>query len=84
MTYATPHPISWIVFILDSATMVGIPMSTNCAPVVTDLVFTAAKEISDSLNYDNQVDNIEAFDSTSRYLDDLLNIDSIDSMMATT
>ena len=31
----------------------------------------------DSLNHDNQADVIEAFNSTSRYLDDLLNIDSI-------
>ena len=30
----------------------------------------------DSLNYDNQTDVIEAFNSTSRYLDDLLNIDN--------
>ena len=29
----------------------------------------------DSLNHDNQADVIEAFNSTSRYLDDLLNID---------
>ena len=30
----------------------------------------------DSLNHDNQADLIEAFNSTSRYLDDLLNIDN--------
>ena len=30
----------------------------------------------DSLNHDNQADAIEAFNSTSRYLDDLLNIDN--------
>ena len=30
----------------------------------------------DSLNQDNQVDVIEAFNSTSRYLDDLLKIDN--------
>ena len=30
----------------------------------------------DSLNNDNQSDVIEAFNSTSRYLDDLLNIDN--------
>ena len=30
----------------------------------------------DSLNHDNQSDVIEAFNSTSRYLDDLLNIDN--------
>ena len=29
----------------------------------------------DSLNHDNQADVIEAFNSTSRYLDELLNID---------
>ena len=30
-----------------------------------------------SLSPENQVDIIEAFNSTSRYLDDLLNIDNI-------
>ena len=30
----------------------------------------------DSLNHDNQADAIEAFNYTSRYLDDLLNIDN--------
>ena len=30
----------------------------------------------DSLNYDNQDDVIEAFNSTSRYLDDLLKVDN--------
>ena len=30
----------------------------------------------DSLNHDNQADVIKAFNSTSRYLDDLLNIDN--------
>ena len=30
----------------------------------------------DSLNNDNQADVIEAFNSTSMYLDDLLNIDN--------
>ena len=29
------------------------------------------------LSHENQADNIEAFISTSRYLDDLLNIDNI-------
>ena len=29
-----------------------------------------------SLSNDNQADNIEAFNSTSRYLDELLNIDN--------
>ena len=30
----------------------------------------------DFLNHDNQADGIEAFNSNSRYLDDLLNIDN--------
>ena len=30
----------------------------------------------DSFNHDNQTDVIEAFNSTSRYLEDLLNIDN--------
>ena len=30
----------------------------------------------DFLNHDNQADVIDAFNSTSRYLDDLLNIDN--------
>ena len=34
------------------------------------------RDFMDSLNDDNQADVIEAFNSTSRYLDDLLNIDN--------
>ena len=34
------------------------------------------KEISRNLHNDNQADIIEAFNSTFRYLDDLLNIDN--------
>ena len=30
-----------------------------------------------SLSYDKQADNIDAFNSTSRYLDDILNIDNV-------
>ena len=35
-----------------------------------------------SLSREKQADNIEAFNSTSRYLDDLLNIDNIYQMVA--
>ena len=35
------------------------------------------KDFMKSLSRENQADIIEAFNSTSRYLDDLLNIDSI-------
>ena len=50
-------------------------MGTNCVPLAADL-FLYCDEISDSLNHSNQADVIKAFNSTSRYLDDLLNIDS--------
>ena len=57
--------------------IVGIPMGTNCAPLVADLfLFCYERDFMDSLNHDNQADVIEAFNSTSRYLDDLLNIDN--------
>ena len=56
---------------------VGIPMGTNCAPLVADLfLYCYERDFMDSLNHDNQADVIEAFNSTSRYLDDLLNIDN--------
>ena len=57
--------------------IVGIPMGTNCAPLVADLfLFCYERDFMLSLSEDNQSDVIEAFNSTSRYLDDLLNIDN--------
>ena len=47
-------------------------MGTNCASLVADVFLYCYKR--DSLNHDNQADVIEAFNSTSRYFDDLLNI----------
>ena len=55
--------------------IVGIPMGTNCAPVVAYLfLFCNEREFVLSLSDNNQTDIIEAFNSTFRYLDDLLNI----------
>ena len=52
-------------------------MGTNCAPLVTDLfLFCYERDFMLSLSDNNQTDIIEAFNSTSRYLDDLLNIDN--------
>ena len=64
--------------------IVGIPMGTNCAPLVADLVlFCYERDFMLSLSEDYQSGVIEAFNSTSRYLDDLLNIDNnfFDSMV---
>ena len=55
----------------------GIPMGTNCAPLVADLfLFCYERDVMLSLSEDHQSGVIEAFNSTSRYLDDLLNIDN--------
>ena len=52
-------------------------MGTDCAPLVADLfLFCYVRDFMTSLSNDNQADIIEAFNSTSRYLDDLLNIDN--------
>ena len=57
--------------------IVGIPMGTNCAPLVADLfLFCYERDFMLSLSDKNQTDIIEAFNSTSRYLDDLLNINN--------
>ena len=52
-------------------------MGTYCAPLVADLfLFCYERDFMLSLSDNNQADIIEAFNPTSRYLDDLLNIDS--------
>ena len=57
---------------------IGIPMGTNCAPLVADLfLFCYERDFMKSLSSKNQADIIESFNSTLRYLDDLLNIDNI-------
>ena len=50
--------------------IVGIPMGTNCAPLVADLfLFCYERDFMLSLSDNNQADIIEAFNSTSRYTD---------------
>ena len=57
--------------------IVSMPMGTNCAPLVADLFLLCyERDFMSSLSGDNQADIIEAFNSTSRYVDDLLNIDN--------
>ena len=53
-------------------------MGTKCVPLVADLLLSSYERgFMKSLSRENQADIIEAFNSTSRYLDDLLNIDNI-------
>ena len=52
-------------------------MGTNCAPLFADLfLFCYERDYMLSLSDINQTDIIEAFSPTSRYLDDLFNIDN--------
>ena len=52
-------------------------MGNNCAPLVVDLsLFCYEKDFRTSFSDVRQAEIIEAFKSTSRYLDDLLNIDN--------
>ena len=55
--------------------IIGIPIGTNCAPLVADLfLFCCERDFTLSLSEDNQSKVIEAFNSFSRYLHDLLNM----------
>ena len=57
---------------------VAIPMGTNCAPLVADLFLLCYERgFMKSLTKEKRHDLIDAINSTSRYLDDLLNIDNI-------
>ena len=52
-------------------------MGTYCAPFVADLfLFCYERDFMLSLSDNNQTDIIKTFNSTSRYLDDLLNIEN--------
>ena len=58
--------------------VVGIPMGTNCAPLVADLfLFCYERDFMISLSDAKQADVIDAFNTTSSYLDDILNINNV-------
>ena len=53
-------------------------MGTNCASLVTDLfLFCYEKDFMMSLFDDKQADIVDAFNTTFRYLDGILNIDNV-------
>ena len=53
-------------------------MGTNCAPLVADLfLFCYERDVVMSLSDDKQAYVIDAFNTTSRYLDDILNINNV-------
>ena len=56
-------------------------MGTNCAPLVADFfLFCYERDFMMSLSDDKQadaIDHVDAFKTTSRYLDDILNINNV-------
>ena len=58
--------------------VVGIPMGTTCAPLVADLfLFYYERDFMMSLPDDKQANVIDLFNTTSRYLDDILNLNNV-------
>ena len=58
--------------------VVGVPVGANCAPLVADLfLFCYKRDFMMSLSDDKQADVIDAFDTASGYLDDILDIDDV-------
>ena len=57
--------------------IIGIPMGTNCAPLIADLFFVCyERDFITFLSYKKEAEISQAFNSTSRYIDDLLSIDN--------
>ena len=53
-------------------------MGTNCAPLVADLfLFCYERDFMMSLTDDKQTDIIDAFNTTPRHLDNILNINNV-------
>ena len=60
-------------------------MCTNCALLVADLfLFCYERDLMMPLSDDKQADIIDAFNTTSRYFDDILNINNVyfDNMLS--
>ena len=57
--------------------IVGIPMGTNCAPLIANLfLYCYERYFMSNLQKSKRFDLIDKFNDTSRYLDDILTIDN--------
>ena len=57
--------------------IVGIPVGTNCAPLIVDLFLNCyERDFMSDLHKSKHVDLINMFNDTSRYLDDISTIDN--------
>ena len=59
--------------------IVGIPIGTNCAPLIADLfLFCYERDFMSDLHKSKRHDLIDMFNDTSRYLDDIFTIDNLE------
>ena len=57
--------------------IVGIPMGTNCAPLIADLfLYCYERDFMSNLQKSKRFDLIDKFNDTSRYVDDIFTIDN--------
>ena len=57
--------------------IVGIPMGTNCAPLIADLfLYCYERDFMSDLQKSKRFNLIDMFNDTSRYLDDIFTIDN--------
>ena len=57
--------------------VVGIPMGTNCAPLLADLfLYSYESEFLQKLVKDKKIHEARAFNFTYRYIDDVLSINN--------
>ena len=55
--------------------LVGIPIGTNCAPLIADLfLFCYGRDFKPNLHNSKQYDLIDMFNDTSRYLGEIFTI----------
>ena len=85
--YSEEQVISMLEFLIDNIfvsfrgilfqQVVGIPMGTNCAPLLADLfLYTYESELLQKLVKDKKIHDARAFNFTYRYIDDVLSINN--------
>jgi hypothetical protein len=85
--YTEEQVISMLVFLIDNIfvsfgwalfqQVVGIPMGTNCAPLLADLFsYSYESEFLQNLVKDKKIHEARAFNFTYRYIDDVLSINN--------
>ena len=85
--YSEEQVISMLEFLIDNMfvsfggtlfqQVVGIPMGTNCAPLLADLfLYSYESEFLQQLVKDKKIHEAKAFNFTYRYIDDVLSINN--------